>query len=75
MVCNKEHECLFCLRTLACSNIDVTLLSLFYGAFIEPVLFVSMVACLTGGEVVQLAGGSSPAHSVRAVFWAAPAKD
>lgn len=48
MVCNKGHECLFCLRKLACSNIDVTLLSLFYRAFIEPVLSFSMVTWYGG---------------------------
>lgn len=44
IVCKKGHQRLSCLRKLARSNIDVTMLSLFYRAFIEPVLSFSMVA-------------------------------
>lgn len=44
IVCKKGHQRLSCLRKLARSNIDPNMLSLFYRAFLEPVLSFSLVA-------------------------------
>lgn len=43
-VCKKGHQWLHCLRKLAFFNIDKTIMTLFYHAFIESILSFSLVS-------------------------------
>ena len=43
-VCNKGHQRLYCLRKLSRFNIDKTMMTLFYRAFIESILSFALVS-------------------------------
>lgn len=51
-VCQKGHQCLFCLRKLTSFDIAKTIMALFYWSFIVSVwfFFYGVVVCLEGQE-------------------------